>query len=169
MATGTTATGRTEAMDAAEAAVRAALDGVRLTGRTDLNLTSRRGTLPVTVENANPFPVDVLVRVRSDRLRFPDGGAITLQVEPSDVRRIDVPVEARATGSVPVFVELWTPDDRTQLDVLRLNVRSTAFSGVGLVLSFGAVLVLLTWWVRHIRATRRDRDAGTGAAAPPME
>ena len=62
-----------------------------------------------------------------------------------------------------------TWDYRTQLGVLRLNVRSTAFSGVGLVLSFGAVLVLLTWWVRHIRATRRERDAGSGAAAAPME
>lgn len=169
VAAGTPSARRSEAMDAAEAAVTGALDGVVLTGQTDLNLTSRRGTLPVTVENANPFPVDVLVRVRSDRLRFPDGEALTLTVAADDLTRIDVPVEARATGSVPVFVELWTPDDRTQLDVRRLNVRSTAFSGVGVVLSLGAVLVLLTWWVRHIRATRRSRAAGPGARAAPME
>lgn len=169
VAAGTLAARRDAAVGAAEAAVTGALHGVTLTGQTDLNLTSRRGTLPVTVENANPFPVDVLVRVRSDRLRFPDGEALTLTVAAADLIRIDVPVEARATGSVPVFVELWTPDDRTQLDLRRLNVRSTAFSGVGLVLSLGAVLVLLTWWVRHIRATRRARAAGSGAEPAPME
>lgn len=169
IATSAPAAQRDGAMDAAEAAVAGALDGVVLTGQTDLNLTSRRGTLPVTVENANPFPVDVLIRVRSDRLRFPDGEALTLSVAADDLTRIDVPVEARATGSVPVFVELRTPDDRTQLDLRRLNVRSTAFSGVGVVLSLGAVLVLLTWWVRHIRTTRRARGAGSGAGPAPME
>jgi len=169
VAADTSSDGRAAAMGAAEAAVGGAFDAVTLTGQTDLNLTSRRGTLPVTVANANPFPVDVLVRVRSDRLRFPDGGALTLTVDPADARRIDVPVEARATGSVPVFVELWTPDDRIQLDQRRLNVRSTAFSGVGLVLSLGAVLVLLGWWVRHIRSTRRARAAASGIDPTSME
>lgn len=165
----TPAARRDDAVAAAEVAIDDAFTGVRLGGQATLNLTSRRGTLPVTVENANPFPVDVLVRVRSDRLAFPDGAALTLSVEPAEQRRIDIPVEARATGSVPVFVELWTPDDRTQLTVRRLNVRSTAFSGVGLVLSFGAVAVLVAWWVRHSLAVRRARAAGSGHDAAPME
>lgn len=149
---------RVAAVAAVESALRAAFDGIVLTGQTDLNLTSRRGTLPVTVDNRNDFPVDVLVRVRSDRLDFPDGDVLPVTVGARDVLRIDVPVEARASGSVPVFVDLLSVDGGMELQSLRLNVRSTAVSGVGLVLSLGAVLVLGTWWVRHILATRRSRS-----------
>jgi hypothetical protein len=160
---------REEAVSAVEDALESAFDGVHLSGQTNLNLTSRQGTLPVTVENANPFPVDVVLRVRSERLSFPNGEGLraeavrlTFTVDPADILRVDVPVEARATGSVPVFVELWSPDDAVQLDAQQLNVRSTAISGAGLVISLGALAVLLAWWLRHSRATRRAR-ASDGA------
>lgn len=169
VAAGTDPSAREAAVTAVESAVRTGFEAVHLSGQTDLNLTSRRGTLPVTVENRNPFEVDVLVRVRSDRLAFPGGSggevAIPLTIAEGEQRRIDVPVEARATGSVPVFVELRAPDDRTRLDDLRLNVRSTAISGVGLVISAGAILVLVTWWIRHSRAVRRAAGAGSGGEA----
>jgi len=35
-------------------------------------------------------------------------------------------------------------------------VRSTAVSGVGLVLSIGAGLFLVVWWARHWHRTRRS-------------
>lgn len=143
-----------------ESSVDGVLDGVRLAGQTDLNLTSRRGSLPVTVVNDNPFPVEVRLRLRSDRLRFPDGEEISTEVgaEPS---RLDVPVEALATGSVPTFVELWTPDGTTLLDTRQLNVRSTAISGVGLAISLGALTVLVVWWVRTWRRNRRSPGVET--------
>ena len=157
IATGTDASARDEAVDAVEAALDSGFQAVHLTGQTDLNLTSRQGTLPVTIENLNPYAVDLLVRVRSDRLRLPEGDAVPLTIGEGEQRRIDVPVEARATGSVPVFVELRSPDDELVLDELRLNVRSTAVTGVGVVISAGAIVVLLTWWVRHVRQVRRER------------
>jgi hypothetical protein len=163
---------RDAAMDVVEDVLGTAFGRVRLSGQTDLNLTSRRGTLPVTIENANPFPIDAVVRTRSDRLAFPDGGETPVTVEAGDVLRIDVTVEALATGSVPVFVELWTPDGGVRLDGRRLNVRSTAISGVGLVLSLGALAVLVVWWVRHWRRTRHERAlagaAGSGTVPEPM-
>jgi hypothetical protein len=155
---------RAAAVQAVEDAIDEAFAAIRLSGQTDLNLTSRQGTLPVTIENGNPFTVDLVVRVRSDRLAFPEGDALDITVADGESRRIDLPVEARATGSVPVFVELWTSDDRTQLDARQLNVRSTAVSGVGLVISAGALVVLLSWWVRHSRRIRREAASGTGDA-----
>lgn len=131
------------------------LGRVHLTGQTDLNLTSRRGALPVTVQNDNPFPVEVLVRIRSDRLRFPAGEEFRVELG-TEAQRLDIPVEALATGSVPTFVELWTPDGATRLDSRQLNVRSTAVSGVGLAISLGALAVLVIWWVRSWRRTRRQ-------------
>ena len=172
IATTTPSDRRDAAMDVVEEELGTAFGSILLSGQTDLNLTSRRGTLPVTIENANPFPVDAVVRIRSDRLAFPDGGETPVSVEAGDILRIDVPVEALATGSVPVFVELWTPDGAVRLDGRRLNVRSTAISGVGLVLSLGALAVLVVWWARHWRRTRHERvlgeTVGSGTAPEPM-
>jgi hypothetical protein len=36
------------------------------------------------------------------------------------------------------------------------TIRSTAVSSVGVLLSIGAGLVLLTWWMRNWRSHRRD-------------
>jgi Family of unknown function (DUF6049) len=167
VATTTPPARRDAAMNTVEEALGTAFGSVRLGGERNLNLTSRRGTLPVTVENANPFPVDVVIRTTSDRLRFPDGEDLPVTVDAGDAARIDVPVEALATGSVPVSVELWTPDDRIRLDGRTLNVRSTAISGVGLLLSLGALLVLVVWWVRSWRRNRRA-TATPGPPAGPM-
>lgn len=168
VATTTPPARRDAAMDTVEQALGTAFGSVRLGGERNLNLTSRRGTLPVTVENANPFPVNVVIRTTSDRLRFPDGRDLPVSVEAGDATRFDVPVEALATGSVPVSVELWTPDDRIRLDGRTLNVRSTAISGVGLLLSLGALLVLVVWWVRSWRRKRRDPAPASGPTAEPM-
>ncbi len=144
-------------LDAVEAVVTSGFDGVTLTGQTDLNLTSRTGTLPVAIDNTNDYPVRLMVRIRSDRLRFPDGEEFAVVADP-DVTRIDVPVEALATGSVPTFVEVRTPDGSLLLDDRQLNVRSTAVSGVGLALSLGALAVLAAWWIRTWRKSRVSRE-----------
>lgn len=146
-------------LDAVEAEVTGSFEAISLTGQTDLNLTSRRGELPVSIANANDYPVRVMVRIRSDRLRFPEGEEFEITVEP-DVTRLDIPVEALATGSVPTFVEVRTPDGSLLLDDRQLNVRSTAVTGVGLALSLGALAVLGVWWVRTWRKGRRSTGTG---------
>lgn len=151
-------------LDAVDGEVRRAFESISLTGQTDLNLTSRRGELPVSISNANDFPVRLLVRLQSDRLKFPDGQEFEITLDP-DVTRLDVPVEALATGSVPTFVEIRTPDGSLLLDSRQLNVRSTAVTGVGLALSLGALAVLAIWWVRTWRKNRKSgEDGDTGTA-----
>ena len=49
----------------------------------------------------------------------------------------------------------------------RVTVRSTAFSGVGVVLSVGAGTFLALWWGRHILTARRGRRRPRHAAAEP--
>lgn len=147
-------------LDEIDEIVGAAFGAVALTGQTDLNLTSRSGSLPIAVQNDGADPVQVMVRIRSDRLRFPDGEEFEIVAGP-DVTRIDIPVEALATGSVPTFVEVRTPDGAVLLDQRQLNVRSTAVSGVGLALSIGALTVLAVWWAR---TWRKGRKSGTSGA-----
>ena len=149
---------RSGLLDAVEGVMASRFGAVTLTGQTDLNLTSRTGSLPIAVRNDGNEAVRVMVRIRSDRLRFPDGEEFTLVAGP-DVTRFDIPVEALATGSVPTFVEIRTPDGVVLLDERQLNVRSTAVSGVGLALSLGALAVLAVWWVRTWRRNRHSGDS----------
>lgn len=47
-------------------------------------------------------------------------------------------------------------------------MRSTIFSGVGVILSIGALLTLLLWWVQtHRRSRRRQTEADADAARVP--
>lgn len=148
---------RRQLLDSVERQVHDAFDAVTLGGQTDLNLTSRSGTLPLRIHNENEFPVRVVLRISSDRLRFPDGGVRVIDAT-EEITRVDIPVEAQATGSVPTFVQITSPDGRVVLDERRLNVRSTAVSGVGLALSLGALAVLVIWWARTWRRSRRDGE-----------
>jgi hypothetical protein len=82
---------------------------------------------------------------------------------------LKVPVETRSSGVFPLNVALWSPDGSVRLVGHRLTVRSTAVSGVGIVLIVLAVLSLAVWWGRDLHHGRRARqlvpapvDEGTG-------
>jgi hypothetical protein len=63
-------------------------------------------------------------------------------------------------------VTVSSPDDTLVLDRSTFDIRSTAISGVGLLLSVGAGLFLAIWWGRHWRRTSRARRKD-GAEPPP--
>jgi hypothetical protein len=65
-------------------------------------------------------------------------------------------VQMRASGAFPLGVTITSPDGSVVLDRTSFTIRSTAISGVGLVLSIGAGLFLLIWWARHWRTARRS-------------
>jgi hypothetical protein len=120
-----------------------------------ITLTARDGTVPLTIRNDTGGPVDVRIRLRSPKLDLPDGDTITLRLEETITRR-DVAVRTRASGAFPFEVEITSPDGELVIASAHLSVRSTAVSGVGLVLSAGAGLFLIIWWARHWREARRS-------------
>ena len=120
-----------------------------------LTLTAREGTIPLTIRNDSGEPLHVSVRLRSQKLEFPDGDTIE-RVLTEETTRIDIAVRARASGAFPLEVNVTTPDGRRSLSMTRYTVRSTVVSGVGLILSGGAGLFLVVWWARHWRRTRRS-------------
>ena len=121
-----------------------------------ITLTSRRAQIPLTFHKAVDYPVRVVIRFTSDKLRFPGGRTEALELRRANtVERIHV--EALTSGTFPVKVELESPDGTLRFAQAKLTVRSTATSGVGLVLSAGAALFLAVWWGRHLRRGRRAR------------
>jgi hypothetical protein len=122
-----------------------------------ITLTSREGDIPVTVENGTGEPVEITLEFDSDnRLDFPDGSRQRVELAVG-ANRIDVPVVARTSGAFPLRITATSPDGVLTVTRARITVRSTVVSGVGLVLSIGALLVLAVWWISHWRSTRRNR------------
>jgi hypothetical protein len=67
-------------------------------------------------------------------------------------------VLARTSGAFPLVVTMQSPDGSLIVGHTRLTVRSTAASGVGLLLSAAAGIFLLVWWGRHVLRGRRARQ-----------
>jgi hypothetical protein len=150
-------------ISAVEARVDGFVGGVSILRQGAYRLTAREGTIPVTLRNANDVPIDVELRLASDKIEFDDAAedeagflAVPLTLEPGNTF-VAVDVMARTSGDFPLELEVTSPDGTLTLDSFSVAVRSTVASGVGVALSIGAGLFLLVWWARHWRSTRRDR------------
>jgi hypothetical protein len=122
-----------------------------------VTFTSQRAPIPITVLSAAAYPVHVVVTLASDKFTFPDGNSqpLTLYRPTTSVR---VTAQARTSGDrLPIEVTLHTPDGQLTLARTVLTVQSTAISFVGVALTVLAGAVLLVWWVRTWRRSRRAR------------
>ncbi len=148
----------------AAAALTAQLSQLQVAGDRTVTLTSQQGTLPVTIVSNAPYPVTARLTLTSDKLLFPNGTTEWTQpvnlVLPNNV--VDVKVRARASGVFKVDVSLHSPDGGLELSHGEVDVRSTATSVVGVVLSVGALTVLVVWWFRTSRKRRALRKAEEG-------
>ena len=142
---------------------------VHLPGNQSITFTARQGRIPITVLSSAPYPLKVRLRITSEKLGFrpvglPGGQCtetgtseqcnVVLSAQNTTVR---VPVVAKTTGVFSLTVALDSPDGALNLATDQDTVRSTAASGVGVVLSIGAALLLALWWLRDVRHSRRAR------------
>jgi uncharacterized protein DUF6049 len=121
-----------------------------------ITLTSRSGEIPLNLTNNSGRPVNVRITLESEQLEFPGGDVMTETLQPGGTP-IRIPVRTRASGAFPLVIVVTSPDGSVVLERARFDIRSTAVSGVGVVLSIGAGLFLAIWWARHWRSTRRSR------------
>jgi hypothetical protein len=124
-------------------------------------LTSRRASVPLSIENATDKRVRVRIRLRSQKLEFPDGSERFVELPPGNTTT-QFDVESRTSGTFPVLVTVSSPDGGLALQRSRYTIRSAFVSGVGVFLTVGAGLFLAVWWLTH---WRRSRRAGTPALA----
>jgi hypothetical protein len=124
------------------------------TGRT-ITLTAREGEIPISFRNETGHPVRVQVRLESDKLIVRDRD----RVRPLDLVQLNTTarflVKARTSGDTGLNITVESPDGTLPITNTLLTVRSTAASGVGLLLSAGAALFLVVWWGRDIWRKRR--------------
>jgi hypothetical protein len=129
-----------------------------------ITLTAHRGVIPIQVLSEADYPVDVVVRLESDKLTFPDGMRLHRTLEPR-AQNIEVRAIARTTGTFPVRVFLETPGSGVLLGQSQLVVRSTAFNVVGLAITGSAGIFLVVWWIVGIVRRRAARSHPAEAAA----
>lgn len=144
-------------LDSVDTTVDAALAGIVVPRQQPVTLTSESGRIPVTLENTLPYPVEVALEFRSAKLEFPEGARQNLVLAPGGPTQVEVAVRTRASGAFRLDLDVRSPDGTLLVARDELTVRSTAISGLGLLLSVAAGLFLAVWWARHFRRTRRNR------------
>ena len=149
------------------AAINAQFAQVFVSGDQTVTLTSRAGLIPISIDSKAPYPVTGTLTLTSDELIFPNGTRrlsrpATLT---TTTNNFYINVKTRTSGESKLEITFRSPTGGLVITSGVINVRSTATSVVGVVLSLGAVAVLLAWWVRTgIR--RRKRQRTEDAAAP---
>jgi ferric-dicitrate binding protein FerR (iron transport regulator) len=77
-------------------------------------------------------------------------------------------VEAKTNGTFQVTATLLTPEGDAPLGPpLAITVRSTALSGLGILVTIAAALGLAAWWIQHLRSKRRRRATAASAERHP--
>ncbi len=147
------------------------LSKVRLPPSISITLTSRQGRLPLTLLSSAGTPVRVLLTLTSEQLSFVVvhfgnvGSCRPVNPGSEDCQLIlsratttlQVPVIVRTSGAFPLALQLATPSGSEEIAAGTDTVRSTAISGVGLILMVSAALFLAVWWARNARHGRRAR------------
>lgn len=136
--------------------------GIEVAPSDRVTLTDRRTELPFTIINRQPVPLNVDVVLSAEKLRFPNGDELSLRLRPG-ANDLLIEVETLASGDARVTATLTSPGGLFELGEGTIDIRSTALSGLGLVISIVALLVLGAWWVRTILRIRRNRSAATVA------
>ncbi len=134
----------------------AGTENITVEGSDRITLTDRQATLVLTVHNGQPLPLNVELLLSAEKLRFLGGEQIARNLQPGD-NELLLEVEALASGDARITVDIISPDGKLELATGVVDIRSTAISGLGVVISVIALVVLGSWWVRTIWRIRRNR------------
>lgn len=129
------------------------IDSITTPPTETITLTGRRSDVPILIDNNLDSDTAVLLLLDSEKLDFPEGREIDAVLTPGS-NRIEVPIEARGSGDSPIRIQVFSPDRSILLGSSEIVVRLLAFSGVGVLIGGVAILVLLGWWLRHLRSAR---------------
>jgi len=160
-------------LDGVRAGVDAAFGQVRI-ALTDVTLTDRDGTVPLTLVHTGGVPIRVRVEVSAPAaLTWSDGRVreVTLAVDAE--RSLEFPVRSGATGRFPVSIRVTDPTGARLLAEDTIGVRATAVAGPALAFIILAITVLtvlgtvrqrrrgVAWRTTEPRDGRTARDGRT--------
>lgn len=149
------------------------LDRVTLLAPADgtYSLASSDAPLVLTVHNDLPFAVLVQLDLRTRGLR----GGIDIddigpqELAPGERTTLQVPTEVRQSGGFTVVAAVQTPGGTALGEPVRLQVKSTAYGTISLLITFGAAGLLgLLFLRRLVLFVLRRRRAAAGPSVPDI-
>jgi hypothetical protein len=144
--------------------VRGEFAKIRAPGSQHVTLTAHEGVIPIQVRSETDYPIDLVIRLDSDKLGFPNGMQLKRRLMPR-AQNVEVRAIARTTGTFPVRVVLETPGQGIVLGSSQLVVRSTAYNLVGLGITGSAGIFLVAWWFAGVIRRRVGRAQPAEAPA----
>ncbi len=131
------------------------------------SVAAGKGAIPIRITSKLSAPIKVKLHFSSARADFVPNDQIVTIVD-GLFQKDDMPIETR-DGLYPVTLEVLTPVGDQLLATGVYDVQAIAYGGLGLALSAGAGLVLVTWWISHARRTRRRKQALADALRHPSQ
>ena len=136
----------------------AEFEKISIAGRQEITLASRRGTLPLSLQNNADYPVTLEVHLEtSDRDLDLSDTLVTQTFEPG-ATPLPVQVSARASGGYPVRIRVLTSDG-FEISETSISIRSTEFNEIALAITVGALVFLVLF--STVRGVRRRRVGAT--------
>ncbi|MEU7291840.1 DUF6049 family protein [Streptomyces exfoliatus] len=147
-------------------------EGVQLVDKSDLVLSGRSATIPVTVQNQLLQDVHLVLRLTSgnkNRLQLNGDGFSELPVKVNGGHSQSVKFEASANvnGQVPMTAQLYTEDGTPYGQPMTFNVKVSEITATVMLVIAGGVLLLVLAGVRMY--SQRKRVAARKAEAEAAE
>ena len=138
----------------------------------DFRLVSSSAPLRPWVRNDLPWPVTVVLTVRTNDARLRVQDRTTIEAQAAANTRVEVPVEARiANGEVSVDLQLYSPTDQPVGTPQRVDVEVRAeWESIGLIVIVVLVVGFLSLGVvRTVARRRRVRAEEESSAVPDAD
>lgn len=136
--------------DASQNAISSISKMISLASNKSFTVTSRKVQLPIAITSQLKVPFKGVLVISSDRLSFPHGNTVPVTLSGPDTT-LSIPIYAETLGLYLISAKLFTTNGQLVVAHTSIEIRSTAFSVVSIVLTLGAFFILVLWWVRSLR------------------
>ncbi|MFF8292671.1 DUF6049 family protein [Streptomyces sp. NPDC016309] len=151
---------------------------VQLIDKSDLTLSGRSATIPVTVQNQLLQGVDHLVlrltSTKPTRLKLNGGDAVSelpVRIDGGHSQSVKFTASANANGPVPMTAQLYTEDGRPYGKPMHFTVKVSEITPTVMLVIAGGFLLLALAGIRMYTHRKRAaaREADTAEATEPVE
>ncbi|MGN9791642.1 DUF6049 family protein [Streptomyces sp. OZ13] len=160
--------------DEVQSYLRNLTEEVRLIEKSDVTLSGRSATIPVTVQNQLVQGIDDLVlRLKSNnpnRLHFDGDEGMAeqpIKVEGGHSQSVKFPAAANANGQVQMTAQLFTKDGTPYGPEMSFTVRVSEITPTVMLVLAGGVLLLVLAGIRMYTQRKRAAAAETADAGDP--
>ncbi|MFD3570172.1 DUF6049 family protein [Streptomyces sp. NPDC058667] len=153
--------------------------GVQLVDKSDLTLSGRSATIPVTVQNQLLQDAHLVLRLTSGnknrlKLNGDDGLAeLPVKINGGHSQSVKFPVSANVNGQVAMTAQLYTDDGTPYGQPMTFNVKVSEITATVMLVIAGGVLLLVLAGVRMYSQRKRraalNAEAEAEAAEPGTE